>query len=700
MSPFSASSRAVMPIFTLCVLAFTLAPADARAEEGMWLFNDFPAERVEKAYGFRPDQAWLDKVRLGAVRLAGGCSASFVSPRGLVMTNHHCIRACIQDLSTPKADLLENGFLARSDKEERRCPKVEANQLVELSDVTARIRKATAGKEGAAFAQALKAEQTAIEGACTGGDPKLRCDVVTLFHGGAYHLYKYRRFQDVRLAWAPEFPMAAFGGDPDNFNFPRYGFDAAFMRVWEDGQPAKTPDYLRWAKTPAKAGDLTFVAGHPGGTERVQTVEQLALQRDVVLPYYVAMLAELRGIFLEYQKGNPERFRTTRARVRSVENSLKALRGRHAYLADPASWAQKEGEDRALRQKVQADPKLAQQYGPAFGAVAQAMNAHRRIYVEHRLLEGGDAFNSELFGLARALVRAADERTKPDAQRLREYTSPQLPALEQRLFRDAPIPREVEVLTLSFSLRRLRETLGADHPVVRKVLGKDAPEELAARWVAQSRLSDPKVRRQLYEGGAKAVGASKDPMIVLARAVDPEARALRKTWEDEVDAVVRQNSGLLNQAHVAVYGTAGYPDATFTLRLTYGTVAGWKEGDREVPALTNIGGLFERHTGKFPFNVSQRWLRVRGKLNGETPVNMSSTHDIIGGNSGSPVVDREGRVVGLVFDGNLHSLGGRYGYDAERNRAVSVHGAGILEGLRTVYGGGRLADEITQAAEK
>ncbi len=666
----------------------------------MWLFNDFPAERVEKAYGFRPDQAWLDKVRLGAVRLAGGCSASFVSPRGLVMTNHHCIRSCIEDLSTPKADLLEKGFLARSEKDERRCPKVEANQLLEITDVTARIKAATAGKEGGAFAAALKAEQTALEGACTGGDPKLRCDVVTLFHGGAYHLYKYRRFQDVRLAWAPEFPMAAFGGDPDNFNFPRYGFDAAFLRVWEGDAPAVTPDYLRWAKQPAKAGDLTFVAGHPGGTERVQTVEQLAFQRDVVLPYYVAMLAELRGIFLEYQKGNAERFRTTRARVRSVENSLKALRGRHAYLADPQSWAQKESEDRALRQKVNADPKLASQFGPAFGSIAQAIDTHRRIYVEHRLLEGGDAFNSELFGLARALLRAADERPKPDAQRLREYTTPQLPALEQRLFRDAPIPREVEEITLTFSLRRMRETLGADHPLVQKVLGKDSPDALAKRLVTQSKLSDPKVRRALYEGGSKAVESSKDPMIALARAVDAEARALRKRWEDEVDAPVRKNSGLLNQAHVAVYGTAGYPDATFTLRLSYGTVAGWKEGDRDVPALTTVEGLFGRHTGQFPFAVSPSWLRAKAKLNPQTPVNMSSTHDIIGGNSGSPMVDREGRVVGLVFDGNLHSLGGRYGYDAERNRAVSVHCAGILEGLRTVYGGARIADEITGAAEK
>jgi hypothetical protein len=683
--------------FAVCAVLACVPPA--LAEEGMWLFTDFPAEQVHKAHGFRPDKAWLDRVRLGSVRLAGGCSASFVSPRGLVMTNHHCIRSCIEDLSTPKQDLLERGFLARADKDERRCPKVEANQLQEVTDVTDQVRKATAGAQGPAFAQALKAEQTRIESACAAKDPKIRCDVVTLFHGGRYHLYRYRRFQDVRLAWAPEFPMAAFGGDPDNFNFPRYGFDAAFLRVYEDDKPAATPDHLRWAKTGAKQGDLTFVSGHPGGTERVQTVEQLAFQRDVVLPYYIALLAELRGVLLEYQKGGAERFRTTRARLRSVENSLKALRGRHAYLADPDAWAAKVREDQALRTRVEADPKLAAQFGAAWPGIAQATSAHRRIFLEHRLLEAQDAFNSELFGLARSLLRAAAEREKPDRERLREYTTAQLPALEQRLFRDAPIPREVEALTLGFSLRRLREALGADHPLVQRILGKDAPEDLARRLVSRTRLGDPKIRRQLYEGGQQAVDASKDPMIVLARAVDAEARGLRRVWEDEVDAALKRNHELLNQAHVAVHGTSGYPDATFTLRLSYGQVQGWKEGDRKVPALTTFGGLFERHTGKFPFAVAPSWLKARPKLDPATPMNMASTHDIIGGNSGSPMVDRDGRVVGLVFDGNLHSLGGRYGYDPERNRAVAVHGVGILEGLRKVYGAARLADEIEAAAK-
>lgn len=664
------------------------APVVASAEEGMWLFNDFPAERVEKAYGFKPTQQWLDKVRLGSARLAGGCSASFVSPEGLLMTNHHCIRSCIQDLSTAKNDHLEKGFFAKTREEERRCPKVEVNQLVKITDVTGRVQKAVSGKEGAEFSQALKAETASIEGECA-KDAKVRCDLVTLFHGGKYHLYEYRRFQDVRLAFAPEFPMAAFGGDPDNFNFPRYGIDMAFMRVYEDDAAAKTPDYLRWAKTSAKPGELVFVSGHPGGTERVQTVEQLAFQRDVALPYFLVMLAELRGIFLQYQDGNPERFRLTRARLRSVENSLKALRGRHQYLADEAFFEKKRQEDQALRQKVEADPKLKEKFGAAWKEIDAATDVHRKVFTDYRLLEAGDAFNSELFGLARKLVRAAEEKQKPDTERLREYTTAQLPALEQQLFRATPIPKSVEELTLSFSLRRLRETLGVDHPTVQKVLGREAPEVLAKRLVNQSKLSDPKVRRKLYEGGKAAIDASKDPMIVLARQVDADARAVRKKYEEQVDAPLKKAGEQLNKAHVAVYGTSGYPDATFTLRLSFG----------KVDELTYAKGLYDRHTGRFPFDVAPTWLKAKGKVDPMMPINMSTTNDIIGGNSGSPLVNRDAEIVGLIFDGNLPSLAGRYGYDPVANRAVAVHGEGMVGALRKVYRAERIAKELEAARD-
>ena len=499
--------------------------------------------------------------------------------------------------------------------------------------------------------------------------------------------------------FAPEFPMAAFGGDPDNFNFPRYGFDAAFLRVYQDGVAAKTPDHLRWAKEGVKEGELVFVPGHPGGTERVQTVEQLAFQRDVALPYLTLMYAELRGILLEFQSASPARFRYTRAQVRSVENALKALRGRHAYLADPTFFDGKIREDQALRQKIQADPKLKAQYGGAWTGIAQAVSAQRRLFRDYRLLEAGDAFNSKLFAQARMLVRAAEELSKPSTERLREYTDARKPGLEQAISKAAPIQPELEEKTLAFSLRRFRELLGADHPLVQKVLGRESPEALARRLVRGTRLGEAKARVALYQSGRDGLEKSKDPLILLARSVDLEARAMRKAWEDEVEGALAKNGELLNQAHVAAYGTSGYPDATFTLRLSYGQVKGWAENGQQIPALTTLGGLYGRDSGVFPFAVAPTWLKAKKLVDHATPMNVSTTNDIIGGNSGSPLLNREGRVVGLIFDGNLPSLAGRYGYDPAVNRAVAVHGDAILTGLEKVYGATRVAKELRDAAE-
>ncbi|XXF81508.1 S46 family peptidase [Myxococcaceae bacterium GXIMD 01537] len=664
----------------------------------MWTYDAFPAEAVKKAHGFAPTQEWLDKVRLGSVRLAGGCSASFVSPDGLVMTNHHCVRSCIEDLSTPQKDLLATGFYAAEAKDELRCPKVEANQLVEIKDVTARVNAATKGLSGPAFNTALKGEMSKVEKECATGDD-VRCDVVTLFNGGKYHLYKYQRFQDVRLAFAPEFPMAAFGGDPDNFNFPRFGYDVSFLRVWRDGKPAQSPHYFPWAKQGVKEGELVFVSGHPGGTERQSTVAELEFQRDVNLPYTLLNLAETRGMLREFASGSPERLRTTRSKLRGIENGLKALRGRHQALADPSLLAAKRKAEAALRAKVNANPKLKATTAGAWDEVARALNAYRPMLPEYRMKEAGDAFNSELFFMARQLVRAAEELPKPNAERLREFTDAQLPALRQQLLRDAPIPAELEVATLSFSLNRLRETLGADDAFVRKVLGSEAPADLARGLVNGTKLADVKVRQALLDGGKAAVESSTDPMIVLARGVDADARAARKRYEDEVESVLKRNGELISRAHLAAYGTSGYPDATFTLRLSYGLVKGWDENGRKVAPLTTFGGAWGRHTGKEPFKLPDTWMAAQGKVAPETPLDMATTNDIIGGNSGSPIVNREGRVVGLIFDGNLHSLGGRYAFVPETNRAVAVHGDGILSALEQVYGARRIAEELraTQA---
>lgn len=670
----------------------------ASADEGMWTYDAFPSEAVKKAYGFTPTQAWLDKIRLGSVRLAGGCSASFVSPDGLVMTNHHCIRDCIEDLSSPKQDLLARGFLAKTPAEERRCPKVEANQLEKMTDVTERMNAATKGLTGAAFNTALKKEMAAAESECATSADR-RCDVVTLFNGGKYHLYQYRRFQDVRLVFAPEFSMAAFGGDPDNFNFPRFGFDAAFLRVWQGEAPAKSPDYLPWAKEGAKEGDLVFVSGHPGGTERKATVAELEFQRDVNLPYTLLQLAELRGMLREFASTSPERYRTTRSRLRAVENGLKALRGRQQALADPTLLARKRQDEAELRKKVDANAQVKAATAGAWDETAQALDVYRRMLPAYKMKEQGDAYPGELFAIARSLVRAAEEQPKPNAERLREYTDAQLPSLRQQLLRGAPVAVELEQALLAFGLNRVRETLGADDPFVQQVLGREAPADLARSLVRGTKLGDVKVRQALLEGGKAAVEASKDPMILFARKVDAEARATRKRYEDTVEAVLKRNGERIAKAHLAVYGTSGYPDATFTLRLNPGQVKGWDENGRAVAPLTTFGGAYARHTGKDPFKLPDSWMKAQGKVPAATPLDMATTNDIIGGNSGSPVVNREGRVVGLIFDGNLHSLGGRYAYVPETNRAVAVHGDGLLAGLEHVYGATRVVNELRAASE-
>ncbi len=665
----------------------------ALADEGMWLLNDFPAAKVQAAYGFAPSKEWLDRVRLGAVKLSNGCSASFVSTAGLVMTNHHCARECVQDLSTPKADHLEKGFFAAVAKDERRCPNIEADQLVSISDVTDRIHAATAGKDGEAFATALRQESARIEGACTTG-ADVRCDVVNLFHGGKYHLYTYRRFQDVRLVFAPEFPMAAFGGYADNFEFPRYGYDVSFLRVYRNDATVQTPDALRWSAAPVKEGDLVFVAGNPGGTERVSTMEQLALERDVLLPWILVRSAQLRGTLLQFSSENPELFRISRARIRTVENGLKALGGRRDWLADPANFERKRAEDAELRAAVKKDPAKEARFGPAWSGIEKAVQAERELFVRYQLAESKSGIPSDLFEYARLLVRAAEERPKPSPERLREFGDARLPLIETRLLRPMPVPRSLERVLVTFGLRMLRDTFGPDDPLVQAAIGKRSPEEVAREAVAGSRLDDPRMREALWKGGAAAVAGSKDPMIALARRLDLQARAVRKDYESRVQGALARNGELLFQAAVAVHGTSGYPDGTLTLRLSYGTVEGWTESGKQVPAMTHLSGLYARNTGQYPFAVAPSWLAARPRLDPEMPFDLTTTNDIIGGNSGSPLIDRNGQVVGLIFDGNLDSLGGDYGYDAATNRAVALHGTAILEGLEKVYGAGRLTKEI------
>jgi hypothetical protein len=670
----------------------------ATSDEGMWLLNQFPSDRVALKYGFKPDQAWLDHVRLSSVRLAGGCSGSFVSPSGLVMTNHHCAHDCIQQLSSKKKDYVASGFRAAEGRDEPRCTDIEVNQLVEITNVTAAVEAARRGQSDQAANQARKAEMSRLEKACATSDA-LRCDVVSLYQGGMYHLYKYRRFQDVRLVFAPELSIAFFGGDPDNFNFPRYDLDLSFLRVYEDGKPARTDRYFRWSKQGVTEGDLTFVSGHPGSTARQLTTAQLAYQRDVALPSRLYRLSELRGLLVEFQQRGAEQKRISGALLFGVENALKALKGMHQALLDPGLFEGKVAAERAFRQSIEADPARQAAFGGAWDAIARAQQHMRNIRKRYGQLEQAVAFRSDLADHARTLVRAAEELAKPNDKRLRELSDSQLPEVRQLLLSKAPIDDEFEIMKLTHSLTLLREELGADHPMVQKILGKRSPAERATGLIKGTKLKDIAERKRLFDGGKAAVDASTDPLIVLMRQIDPEARAVRKDYEDNVEAVESTNGELIARARFAVYGTNVYPDATFTLRLSYGQVRGWLEDGKPVPPITTIGGAFERATGSPPFALPKSWLDAKERLAPSTPFNFCSTNDIIGGNSGSPVINRQAEIVGLVFDGNIHSLGGDYWFDDSSNRMVAVHSAAIPEALDKIYGAKRLRDELLGTAK-
>jgi hypothetical protein len=661
------------------LLFFMLVSSLAAADEGMWLYNDFPAEKV-KALGATVDEKWLQKARLGSLRLAGGCSASFVSPEGLVMTNHHCIRSCLEDLSSSSRNLLAMPFVAAKRENEERCPKIEANQLIDIVNVTDKVMSATKGLSGAEYQKQLKAEQAKIQNECAQGDAKKRCDIVTLFNGAQFHLYVYRRFQDVRMVFAPEFQQAAFGGDPDNFNFPRYGSDFAFLRVYEDGQPKKTPEALRFTKGAAKAGDTVFVSGHPGGTERNRTVAQLEFYRDVSLPRTLLDLAEVRGRMSEWIGTDVERKRVAESGLRSVENGLKAQRGRQKALVSLGFLDGKRAAEQALITK-------APETKAAFEAIDQAMQAYRPLFEDYRFLEGGEAFRGELFQLARSLLRAADESKKSQAERLPEYTDARRPGLEQTMASTAPISKQLETALLTWSLTRWQNLKGADDALVKTVLGKKSAETLAAELVAATKLDDVNFRKKVLSG---EISGEDDALIRLARQVDAPSRALRTTVENTVDAVVRKNFEVIQSAKSKVYGTQGYPDATFSLRLSFGTI----QGVGPQPAMTTVKGFFDRLTGSDPFAATAPWLAAQKSLPPTTPFNISTTNDIIGGNSGSPLLNAKGEVVGLIFDGNLPSLGGNFFYEPKENRATAVHASLIRLALSKVYAAAHIEAEL------
>jgi hypothetical protein len=684
----------VLALFSLQTLNFT-----ARADEGMWTFNNVPRAEIKKKYGFDVTDEWLKKVQMASVRFNNGGSGSFVSPNGLVLTNYHIVEDIVNEVSTPEKDLAKEGFVARTRAEEIKAASLELNVLMGIEDVTSRVTAAVkAGmSDGEAFT-ARRAVISAIEGESTKATG-LRSDVVTLYQGGQYNLYRYKKYTDVRLVFVPEFQAAFFGGDPDNFNFPRFNIDMALVRVYENDQPVHPGGFFKWSTAGAKEGDLVFVTGNPGSTARLNTVAHLEELRDTSIPIILRLLERREAMLKKYMAMGEEQTRQSQNELNSVQNSLKVYRGQLAGLKDRALMDRKSKDEAALRKSIAANPERQKMYGDAWDAIAKAHQSLPSYIRERRIFDLGNGFNTTTFGIARTLVRLAAESAKPNAARLPEYTDARRASLELALYSPAPIHDDFEKLKLADSLGFMVELLGADNALVKQIMNGKTPEARASELIDGTKLKDVAFRKDLAAGGAKAIEASTDPMIVLARTIDSKGRELRARYENEVTGVERTNYGKIARARFDTEGNRLYPDATFTLRLSYGAVKGYMENGRKVAPFTTLGGLYDRSTGfksEFPYNLPARWLEKKSAVNLNTQFNFVSTNDIIGGNSGSPTINKEGELVGLIFDGNIQSLVGDFIYDESVNRAISVDVRAMQEVLRKVFDANEIADELTK----
>ena len=664
----------------------------AFADEGMWTFDNFPAERMARDHGWAPDQKWLDRSRAAAVRLTGGCSASFVSAEGLILTNQHCVATCLADISNEGNDYLAQGFRPANRSDEKKCPGQQAEVVTSISDVTGDIKNAIGSLSGEALIKARDARIAQLEAASCPDKDKTRCQVVTLYGGGKYGLYTYRKYSDVRIAWAPEGRAQGFGGDPDNFNFPRYALDGSFLRAYENGKPVKPAAFLTWNPRAPQVGETTFVIGNPGSTSRLFTSSQLAFERELRLPVTIATMSELRGRLIRAMGESPRQASEGREELDGLENSLKVFLGRQKALNDPAFVAGLAKTEAQLKAVAAKSPAI----GDPWTTVDSAMAANRKLYLANRFIRP----SGSLYGWARALVRAAAERTKPDGERLPGFTTSALPLTEKTVLDPTPTHPWVEQLYLEWSLSKAREWLGADDADTRLLLGRESPEGLAARLVSGSKLGDAAVRKALWDGGQAAIDASTDPMIQLARKLDARDRELTRLANAEVNGPLSAASARLADARFATFGSGTYPDATFSLRISYGKVAGWTERGQAIAPTTTIGGTFDRATGAAPFDLPAAFAANEAKIDKSVVYNFVTTNDIIGGNSGSPVLDKAGTVIGAAFDGNIHSLGGNYGYDGTLNRTVVVSAAALTEAMRTIYPSPALLAELGVKATK
>jgi hypothetical protein len=689
------SRRLSKYVFAQLLLSVTLLTVSlGRADEGMWTFDNPPLKQLQERYGFTPTQAWLDHVRLASVRFNDGGSGSFVSPHGLVMTNHHVALTQLQKVSSATHDYVKDGFYARTPAEELKCPDLELNVLIYMENVTQRVQSAvTSGMSQSAALKARKAEIAKIEREST-EKTGLRSDVIPLYQGGEYWLYRYKKYTDIRLVFAPEKQIAFFGGDPDNFTYPRYDIDFALFRAYENGAAVESKDYLKWKAEGAADGELVFVSGNPGSTSRLDTQAQIETQRDYSLPLTLKTYTQRLQSAKTFAALGPEQARRATRQIFSVSNSLKAYQGMYEGLREPAVQSKMKNDEEAFRALVASKPEWQKSYGDAWRSIAAAEVENRRMMKPLRFRALGW---SSLAVMALEIVQYVAEVKKPDGVRLEGFHDSQLESLRFELFSPAPDYRDFEQAMLTAFLQVAQEELGPGDPFIKSVLAGRTPDAVAREAMSGTKLVDGSFRKALVEGGEAAVKASSDPLIVLARKVDPWRRQMIKAYEDRVESVETSAGEKIGQARFAAYGKSLYPDATFTLRLSYGAVKGYPMNGTDAPYKTTFYGLYDRAYSfdlKSPYGLPGRYLERKASLNLVTPLNFVNSCDIIGGNSGSPVINRQGELVGLIFDGNIESLVADYVYDGKANRAVAVHTGAIIEVLRNLYDAGDLADQL------
>ena len=675
----------------------SMEPVGYRPQFGtMWTFDAPPLEYWKKTYGFAPDQAWLDNARLASVRTPN-CSASFVSAKGLVLTNHHCVRDCADAVSPKDTNYIETGFVAGSTREEKKCPGMHVDQLESIENVTQRVNAAVTSSSPELAATQRTAIIGQIQTEC-GKQTALTCQVVSLYQGGIYSLYRYRRFEDVRLVFAPEEQIANFGGDPDNFTYPRWDLDMGILRVYVNEQPFAPKNYFRWSQSGAQEGEPVFVVGNPGSTGRLLTVAQMEFLRDVGYPAQLAGYERALSAYHETARTDPTATRRYQNNVFGLENSRKAVTGYRSGLTDSSYMSIKRAFEREFRARITADPKMAAEYGGIYDAIAAAQRELATFDAQRRYRSFGlpaASGGSRLLNLSGQVVRIATETARPDAQRLAAYRGSGAAGIRESLLREQPIDTAYERIAIAAQLRAAKAELPASDPFILAALGGKSPEQAAAALVT-SRIGNLAFRRLLLEGGQAAIAGSNDPLVMLAHQIDVMNREVQ-SHADRLNAIITANNEKLGRALFAVYGTALPPDATFTLRISDGIAAGYPMNGTIAPFKVTFYGLYDRAASfdyKDPFMIPKRWIDRRARLDLSTPFNFVSTNDIIGGNSGSPVINRKAEIVGLVFDGNIEGVANRFLYESKAQRTVSVHSSAIIEALRKLYDATWIADEL------